>query len=144
MGQYLTIPLNKKIGYVGMTQSEAMDKGYEIYVAIKNYSTIAKGFALGFEKGQDDDGFVKLIVDKSYKILGAHVIGPNAALLVQPFVYLMNHLLMHEPQVAVRILKKMTNGFLSLKPSKASSVNIKTQGNAGRSCINTLSFEQHY
>ena len=79
-----------QIGHVGMTQAEAMDNGYEIYVAMKNYSSVAKGFALGFEKGQDDDGFVKLIVDKSYKILGAHVIGPHAALLIQPFVYLMN------------------------------------------------------
>ncbi|MFX1574938.1 MAG: hypothetical protein ACFFB0_19550, partial [Promethearchaeota archaeon] len=79
-----------QIGHVGMTQAEAIEKGYEIYVAIKNYSTVAKGFAMGFESGQEDDGFVKLIVDKSYRILGAHVIGPNAALLVQPFVYLMN------------------------------------------------------
>lgn len=79
-----------QIGHVGMTQAEAIEKGYEIYVAMKNYSTVAKGFAMGFETGQEDDGFVKLIVDKSYKILGAHVIGPHAALLVQPFVYLMN------------------------------------------------------
>ncbi|MFX1391161.1 MAG: dihydrolipoyl dehydrogenase [Promethearchaeota archaeon] len=79
-----------QIGHVGLTQAEAIEKGYEIYVAMKNYSTIAKGFAMGYEPGQDDDGFVKLIIDKSYKILGAHVIGPNAALLVQPFVYLMN------------------------------------------------------
>jgi len=79
-----------QIGHVGMTQAEAIEKGYEIYVAIKNYSSVAKGFAMGFESNQDDDGFVKLIVDKSYKILGAHVIGPHAALLVQPFVYLMN------------------------------------------------------
>lgn len=79
-----------QIGHVGMTQAEAIDKGYEIYVAIKNYSTIAKGFAMGYETGEEDDGFVKLIVDKSYRILGAHVIGPHAALLVQPFVYLMN------------------------------------------------------
>ena len=79
-----------QIGHVGMTQEEAIKKGYEIFVAIKNYSTIAKGFAMGIESNQDDDGFVKLIVDKSYKILGAHVIGPHAAILVQPFVYLMN------------------------------------------------------
>ncbi|MBA7699292.1 hypothetical protein ES703_107983 [subsurface metagenome] len=45
---------------------------------------------MGYETGEEDDGFVKLIVDKSYRILGAHVIGPHAALLVQPFVYLMN------------------------------------------------------
>jgi dihydrolipoamide dehydrogenase len=79
-----------QIGHVGLTQAEAIEKGHEIYVAKKNYSTVAKGFAMGYEKEQDDDGFVKLIVDKSYKILGAHVVGPNAALLVQPFTYLMN------------------------------------------------------
>ncbi len=79
-----------QVGHVGMTEAEAIKKGYEIFVAKKNYSTVAKGFAMGFESGDDDDGFVKLIVDKSYRILGAHVVGPHAAVLVQPFVYLMN------------------------------------------------------
>jgi mycothione reductase len=79
-----------QIGHVGMTQSEAIEKGHEIFVAIKNYSSVAKGFAMGYEPGDVDDGFVKLVIDKSYRILGAHVIGPEAAVLVQPFVYLMN------------------------------------------------------
>ncbi|MFW9894732.1 MAG: dihydrolipoyl dehydrogenase [Candidatus Thorarchaeota archaeon] len=79
-----------QIGHVGMTQAEAIEKGHEIFVAMKNYSTVAKGFAMGFTNEDDDDGFVKLVVDRSYRILGAHVVGPNAALLVQPFVYLMN------------------------------------------------------
>ncbi|MFX1411240.1 MAG: dihydrolipoyl dehydrogenase [Promethearchaeota archaeon] len=79
-----------QIGHVGITQAEALEKGYEIYVAVKYYSTVAKGFAMGFKTGDEDDGFVKLIVDKSYRILGAHVVGPHAAILVQPFVYLMN------------------------------------------------------
>jgi mycothione reductase len=79
-----------QIGHVGMTEAEALEKGHEIYIAIKKYSSVAKGFALGFEKNDIDDGFVKLVVDKTYKILGAHVIGPHAAILVQPFVYLMN------------------------------------------------------
>ena len=79
-----------QVGHVGMTQAEAIEKGYEIYVAIKNYSTVAKGFAMGFENNDEDNGFFKLIVDKSYKILGAHIVGPHAAILVQPFVYLMN------------------------------------------------------
>ncbi|MHA2036187.1 MAG: dihydrolipoyl dehydrogenase [Promethearchaeota archaeon] len=79
-----------QIGHVGMTQAEAIEKGYEIFVAKKKYSTIAKGFAMGYNADDVDDGFAKLIVDKSYRILGAHVVGPNAALLVQPFVYLMN------------------------------------------------------
>ena len=79
-----------QVGHVGMTQQEAIEKGHEIYVAMKNYSTVAKGFAMGFENDDEDNGFFKLIVDKSYKILGAHVVGPHAAILVQPFVYLMN------------------------------------------------------
>jgi dihydrolipoamide dehydrogenase len=79
-----------QVGHVGMTQAEAIEKGHEILVAIKQYSSVAKGQAMGFEKNDDDDGFVKLVVDKSYKILGAHIVGPNAAILVQPFVYLMN------------------------------------------------------
>ncbi len=79
-----------QIGHVGLTQEEAIEKGFEIFVAKKHYSSVAKGFAMGYEDHDDDDGFVKLIVSKSYKILGAHVVGPHAAILVQPFVYLMN------------------------------------------------------
>ncbi|MFX0041995.1 MAG: dihydrolipoyl dehydrogenase [Candidatus Hodarchaeota archaeon] len=95
-----------QIGHVGMTQAEAIEKGHEIYVAKKNYSTVAKGFAMGFKTGEKDDGFVKLIVDKSYRILGAHVVGPNAAILVQPFVYLMN------------------SGFTCILPESAGEVDI--------------------
>ncbi|MFX1236596.1 MAG: dihydrolipoyl dehydrogenase family protein [Promethearchaeota archaeon] len=79
-----------QIGHVGMTEEQAIEAGHEIYVAKRHYSYIAKGFAMGFVEGDIDDGFVKLVVDKSYKIRGAHVVGPHAALLVQPFVYLMN------------------------------------------------------
>ncbi|MHA1301331.1 MAG: dihydrolipoyl dehydrogenase [Candidatus Helarchaeota archaeon] len=79
-----------QVGHVGMTQAEALEKGYKIYVAIKKYSSVAKGFAMGFHNGDIDDGFVKLVVDQSRRLLGAHIIGPHAAMLVQPFVYLMN------------------------------------------------------
>jgi dihydrolipoamide dehydrogenase len=79
-----------QIGHVGMTEKEAVEAGHEIYVAVHRYSDVAKGYAMGYEPGDDDDGFVKLVVDRSYRILGAHVVGPEAAILVQPFVYLMN------------------------------------------------------
>jgi mycothione reductase len=79
-----------QIGHVGMTESEAMAKDHEIMVAVNHYSSIAKGYAMGYVPGAPDDGFVKVIVDKNGKILGAHVVGPEAALLVQPFVYMMN------------------------------------------------------
>ena len=79
-----------QIGHVGMTEAEAIEKGHEIYVAKHHYSKVAKGYAMGYDTNDIEDGFVKLIVDKTYKILGAHIIGFNAAILVQPFVYLMN------------------------------------------------------
>lgn len=79
-----------QVGHVGMTEKEALDAGREIYVAVHRYSDVAKGYAMGYEPEDDDDGFVKLVIDKSYRILGAHVVGPHAAILVQPFVYLMN------------------------------------------------------
>jgi mycothione reductase len=69
---------------------QALEAGHEIYVAIHRYSDVARGYALGYDAGNPDDGFVKLIVDKSFRILGAHVVGPQASILVQPFVYLMN------------------------------------------------------
>ena len=79
-----------QIAHVGMTEKQAIDAGHEIYVAINHYSGVAKGIAMGFETGADDDGFFKMVVDKSYKILGASAIGPNAAILIQPFVFMMN------------------------------------------------------
>ncbi len=79
-----------QIGHVGMTEQEAIEKGYEIFVAKKRYSSVAKGFAMGITKDDIENGLVKLVVDKSYKILGANIIGPHAAILIQPFVYLMN------------------------------------------------------
>ena len=79
-----------EIGHVGMTEEEALKAGYQIYVAIKHFSSVAKGYAMGISEKDIDDGFVKLIVGKNRKILGAHIVGPHADVLVQPFVYLMN------------------------------------------------------
>jgi mycothione reductase len=79
-----------RVGHVGLTQRQAREAGHEILVAVQHYSDIARGFAMGYRPGDPDDGFVKLVVDRSGKILGAHVVGPEADILVQPFVYLMN------------------------------------------------------
>jgi mycothione reductase len=91
---YSTVPwaifTYPEVGHVGMTEDEAIKSGHQIAVAIKHYSSVAKGFAMGFNANDVDDGFVKLIVDKNRKILGVHVVGPDASVLVQPFVYLMN------------------------------------------------------
>ncbi|MFX1294524.1 MAG: dihydrolipoyl dehydrogenase family protein [Promethearchaeota archaeon] len=79
-----------QVGHVGMTEAEAIARGHKIYTAKHNYSSVAKGFAMGFVPGAEEDGFVKLIVDQSRQLLGAHIVGSHAAILIQPFVYLMN------------------------------------------------------
>jgi len=81
---------NPQIAHVGMTEEEARQGREGLYIGIKHYSSIAKGFAMGYEHGDPDDGFVKLIADKDLNILGAHIAGDQASVLIQPYVYLMN------------------------------------------------------
>ena len=78
-----------EVGHVGMTEGEAVEAGHKVMVAVQHYSEIAKGYAMGFEPGDGDDGFAKIVADTKGRILGAHVVGPQAALLLQPFVYMM-------------------------------------------------------
>ena len=74
-----------QVASVGMTEEQAK-KSHEILVGVKRYYDVAKGYAMG-----EEDGFVKVIVEnKTGKILGAHIIGPHAAILVQQLVYVMN------------------------------------------------------
>jgi mycothione reductase len=94
MADYSAVPwaiyTYPSIGHVGLTEKEALDQGFKIYIALNRYSSVAKGFSMGFNEGDIDDGLVKIVVDQSHRILGAHIIGPHADILIQPFVYLMN------------------------------------------------------
>lgn len=85
-----TIFTHPQVAHVGMTEREVKEKGIEYTVAVKHYSEVVGGIAMGYNNRSSDNGFVKLIVGKDHKILGAHIVGPNAAILVQPYVYLMN------------------------------------------------------
>lgn len=74
-----------QIGSVGLTEAQARTE-HDILVGMNSYINTAKGYAMG-----EEDGFAKVVVEQGTgRILGAHVIGPHAALLVQPIVYLMN------------------------------------------------------
>ncbi len=74
-----------QVASVGMTEEQAK-KSQKILVGVKKYYDVAKGYVMG-----EEDGFVKVIVDsETGRILGAHIIGPHAAILVQQLVYLMN------------------------------------------------------
>ena len=80
-----------EIGSVGLTETEAIKAGYNVGVGKNFYSSTAKGYAMGIDPGDINDGFVKIVVDKDTNhILGIHVIGPQASILFQPYVNLMN------------------------------------------------------
>ncbi len=91
---YQTVPwaifTNPQVAHVGMTEREAKAAGLKHHTAINHYSDVVGGRKMGFVDGDADDGFVKIIVDDEKKLLGVHIVGPHAAILVQPFVYLMN------------------------------------------------------
>jgi mycothione reductase len=75
-----------QIASVGMTEEEARGKGYDILLGHYDYRNTAKGVAMGVE-----EGFVKVIVeDKSYRILGGHIIGPYAPIMMQEIINAMN------------------------------------------------------
>ncbi|HPD90061.1 MAG TPA: dihydrolipoyl dehydrogenase, partial [Bacillota bacterium] len=79
-----------QVARVGKTEEELIQEGTR-YVAAKNYySDVVGGRSMGIRKEDPDNGFVKMLVGMDKKILGVHIVGPQAAVLVQPFVYLMN------------------------------------------------------
>ena len=75
-----------QIASVGLTAQQARDEGVGHLTAVERYGDVAYGWAM-----EDDDHFVKLLSDPSgLKLLGAHVIGPQASLLLQPLVQAMS------------------------------------------------------
>ena len=75
---------------VGMTEEQARAAGLAPRVAYNYYSDVVAGIAMGYRKQDETNGFAKIITNQEGRLLGAHVIGPQAAVLVQPFAYLMN------------------------------------------------------
>ena len=80
-----------QVARVGATEAELQQKGIPYQTAKNYYSEVVAGRAMGHREGDPDNGFVKMIVGEDKKILGVHIAGPQAAALVQPFVYLMNN-----------------------------------------------------
>ncbi|UCB60820.1 MAG: dihydrolipoyl dehydrogenase [Candidatus Bathyarchaeota archaeon] len=76
-----------EIGSVGLGEKGAVEKYGEanVLIGMYRYEDTAKGEAMAVK-----DYFVKVIVEKeTQKILGAHIIGPYASVLVQEIVNLM-------------------------------------------------------
>ncbi|MFO7636337.1 MAG: FAD-dependent oxidoreductase [Clostridia bacterium] len=103
-----------QVAHVGMTEKQAVEQGIRIRVGKKHYSSVAKGSSMGYTRGEGDDGFVKVIADAQKKIIGMHIIGPHADILVQAFVYLMNagySCKDHSPEEC-SVKKRLNRGFM--------------------------------
>jgi mycothione reductase len=73
---------NPQIAAVGLTEREARTAGHDIVVGRRDFGATAYGWAL-----EDATSFAKVVVDRaSGLILGAHIMGPQAATLIQPLI----------------------------------------------------------
>jgi mycothione reductase len=74
-----------EVASVGLTEQSLRSSGDRYGVATVHYRDVAYGWAL-----EDTESFVKVIADPVTRlILGAHIIGAQASLLIQPLVQAM-------------------------------------------------------
>jgi mycothione reductase len=75
-----------QIAMVGLTEREARAQGLDVRIAVQDYSSIAYGWAL-----EDTTGFAKILAEAGTgRILGAHIIGPEATILIQLIIQAMS------------------------------------------------------
>jgi dihydrolipoamide dehydrogenase len=71
-----------QVASVGLKEAEAKQQGYKILVGKALYRDTAMGGAMG-----EPEGFVKVIVERETgKILGGHIIGAEASILIQEII----------------------------------------------------------
>jgi len=76
-----------QVAAVGLTEEEAKEQGLDYAVGVRDYGGTAYGWAMG-----DEDHFVKVIAERTTgRLLGAHLIGPQASSLVQPLIMAMTY-----------------------------------------------------
>lgn len=75
-----------QIAAVGRTEQELREAGEDYLAVVQDYASVAYGWAM-----EDEGHFVKLLSDPSAsRLLGAHIIGPQASTLIQPLVQAMS------------------------------------------------------
>jgi mycothione reductase len=75
-----------QVASVGLKEAEARQQGYGLLIGVAHYHDTAMGGAMG-----EPEGFVKVLVEKETgKILGGHIIGPEASSLIQEIVNAMS------------------------------------------------------
>jgi mycothione reductase len=74
-----------QVASVGATEEQLRSQGRDYVAAIRHYRETAYGWAL-----EDTTSFVKILADPTTRlVLGAHLIGPQASILIQPLVQAM-------------------------------------------------------
>ncbi|MFB0835484.1 mycothione reductase [Arthrobacter halodurans] len=77
-----------QIAAVGLTETQARERaapGVDVVSVVQDYGSTAYGWAM-----EDTEGVVKLVAERaSGKLLGAHIMGHEASLLIQPLVQAM-------------------------------------------------------
>lgn len=74
-----------EVASVGLGEAEATSAGHRVVVGRRMFADTAYGWAL-----EDTTSFAKVVVDADTRLLlGAHIIGPQASILLQPLVQAM-------------------------------------------------------
>ena len=75
-----------QLAAVGLTENQAIARGFDIAVAVQDYGDVAYGWAM-----EDTTGIVKLIAERnSGCLLGAHIMGHQASSIIQPLIQAMS------------------------------------------------------
>lgn len=75
-----------QLAAVGLTEEQATERGIPYVVAVQPYGTTAYGWAM-----EDTTGLCKLLADPATgQLLGAHLMGEQAATLIQPLIQAMS------------------------------------------------------
>jgi mycothione reductase len=75
-----------QVAAVGLTEAEAREQGLDYVTAKQAYGDVAYGWAM-----EDTDHFVKLVAERGTgRLLGAHLVGPEASSLIQPLIQAMS------------------------------------------------------
>lgn len=76
---------NPQVASVGLTEQEAVAQGLPFKVGKRDYAGTAYGWAM-----VDETSFAKVLVNtETGLIIGAHILGPQAATLIQPIIQAM-------------------------------------------------------
>lgn len=76
---------NPQVATVGLTEEQARADGRDFVVGRRDYGGTAYGWALA-----DETSFAKVLVDRETGlVIGAHILGPQAATLIQPLIQAM-------------------------------------------------------